>query len=59
MMRTSGGRGTEGWILAIPLAGILAAATMSNGGAHAMLILLESTIRETFGAVAKFFAQLL
>jgi hypothetical protein len=59
MMRTSGARGLEGWMLAIPLAAMFAAATMSNGGAHAMLILLESTIRETFGAVWHFFAQLL
>jgi hypothetical protein len=58
-MRTSGGRGAEGWILAIPLAAMFAAATMSHGGAHAMLIQLESTIRETFGAVVNFFAQLL
>ena len=58
-MRTSGGRGAEGWILAIPLAAMFVAATMSNGGAHAMLLLLESTIRETFGAVFIFFAQLL
>jgi uncharacterized membrane protein YraQ (UPF0718 family) len=58
-MRTSGGRGAEGWILGIPLAAMLVAATMSNGGAHAMLLSLESTVRETFGAVVNFFAQLL
>ena len=40
-MRTSGARGAEGWILAIPLAAMFVAATMSNGGAHAMLLLLE------------------
>jgi uncharacterized membrane protein YraQ (UPF0718 family) len=57
-MRTSGARGAEGWILAIPLAAMFVAATMSNGGAHAMLLLLESTVRETLGAVVSFFGQL-
>ena len=57
-MRTSGARGAEGWILAIPLAAMFVAATMSNGGAHAMLLLLESTVRETFGAVVSFLGQL-
>ena len=57
-MRTSGARGAEGWILAIPLAAMFVAATMSNGGAHAMLLFLESTVRETLGAVVSFFGQL-
>ena len=57
-MRTSGARGAEGSILAIPLAAMFVAATMSNGGAHAMLLLLESTVRETFGAVVSFLGQL-
>ena len=57
-MRTSGGRGAEGWILAIPLAAMFVAATMSNGGAHAMLLLLEGTVRETLGAVVNILGQL-
>ena len=59
MMRTSGARGLEGWMLVIPVAAMVAAATMSNGGAHAMLLMLESTIREALGAVWNFVAQLL
>ena len=57
-MRTSGGRGVEGWILVIPVAAMLVAATMSNGGAHAMLITLEATVRETITAVTSFFGEL-
>jgi hypothetical protein len=37
---------------------MLVAATMSNGGAHAMLLSLESTVRETLGAVVNFLGQL-
>ena len=58
-MRTSGGRGAEGWILAIPLAAMFAAAAMRNGGPHAMLLLIESTVRETFSAVVSFLGRLL
>ena len=57
-MRASGGRGTEGWIVVIPVAAMLIAVTMTNGGAHTMLITLEATIRETITAVAGFVVEL-
>jgi hypothetical protein len=57
-MRTSGGRGAEGWIIAIPVAAMLVAATMTNGGAHGMVVMLETTVRETITAVAGFLVAL-
>ena len=57
-MRTSGGPGHEGWILVIPVAAMLVAVTMTNGGAHAMLITLEAAIRETVTGVASFVVEL-
>ena len=58
-MRTSGGRGHEGWILVIPVAAMLVAVTMTNGGAHAMLISLDAAIREAVTGVANFVVNLL
>jgi hypothetical protein len=50
-MRTSGGRGAEGWIVAIPLLALVVAASMSAGGPEAMLRMLDDTIRTTMGSV--------
>ena len=58
-MRTSGGRGAEGWIMAIPIFALVVAASMSAGGLDAMLISLEGAIRQTFTAVADFVRGLL
>jgi hypothetical protein len=49
-MRTSGGRGADVWMLAIPVAALLVAGTVSAGGFDAMLLQLESAIRHTLGA---------
>ena len=49
-MRTSGGRGADAWMLAVPVAALLVAGTMSAGGFDAMLLQLESVIRHTFSA---------
>ena len=46
-MRTSGGRGVEGWIVAVPLIVLLVVSTMSSGGLDSMLSLLEDTVRST------------
>ena len=46
-MRTSGGRGVEGWIVAVPLIVLLVVSTMSSGGIGSMLSLLEDTVRST------------
>lgn len=51
-MRTSGGRGAEGWIMAIPVIALIIAASMSAGGPEAMALLLEGTIREVFTTAA-------
>lgn len=49
-MRTSGGRGADAWMLAIPVIALLVAGSMSAGGFDAVLLQLESAIRHTFGA---------
>ena len=53
-MRTSGGRGAEGWILVIPATAMFVTLTMSAGGPQGMILLLESTIRETITTVVSF-----
>ena len=53
-MRTSGGRGAEGWMLGIPIAALLFAASQSAGGTETMLIMVESTVRQTFTAAFDF-----
>jgi hypothetical protein len=40
--------------MAIPIVALAVAATMSAGGAEAMVTSLEGAIRETFSAVATF-----
>ena len=49
-MRTSGGRGADVWMIAIPLLALLVAASMSEGGLDAALLRLEGAIRHTFEA---------
>lgn len=53
-MRTSGGRGAEGWILAIPMLALIVAGSMAGGGVDAVLITIEGTIRETCTAIVNF-----
>ena len=50
-MRTSGGRGAEGWIMGIPIFALIVASTMSAGGVDGMLIMLEAVIRTTITSV--------
>jgi hypothetical protein len=50
-MRTSGGRGNEGWIVAIPIVGLIVAAMMSSGGVDGMLIVLEGVVRTAMTSV--------
>lgn len=57
-MRTSGGRGADAWMLAIPVAALVVAGTMSAGGFDGMLLQLESAIRHTFSAGINFVARL-
>ena len=44
-MRTSGAGGSEGWIMAIPIAALIVAASAAAGGPEALLMSLESTVR--------------
>jgi len=53
-MRTSGGRGAEGWIMAIPIVALIVAASMSSGGLNFSLISLERVVRQTITAVVDF-----
>lgn len=53
-MRTSGGRGAEGWIMAIPILALIVASTMSAGGVDGMLIMLEGTVRTTITSLVDF-----
>ena len=53
-MRTSGGRGADGWIMAIPIFALIVASTMSAGGIDGMLIVLEGIVRTTITSVVDF-----
>jgi hypothetical protein len=57
-MRTSGGRGADAWMFAIPLIALLIAGSMSAGGFDAMLLQLESAIRHTLSAGVNLVTQL-
>jgi len=57
-MRTSGGRGAEGWIVVVPVAALLVAMTMNNGGAHETLLTMERVIRDTFTTAFQFVREL-
>jgi hypothetical protein len=46
-MRTSGGRGSEAWLIVIPVLALLVAGAMSNGGLDSVLLTLNNAIRET------------
>lgn len=57
-MRTSGGRGAEGWIMIFPILALIVAASMSSGGLNASLISLESAVRQTIMSVVGFVSRL-
>jgi hypothetical protein len=44
-MRTSGAGGSEGWIMVIPIAALIVAASAVAGGPEALLMSLEGTVR--------------
>ena len=58
-MRTSGGRGADSWIVAIPIVALIVASTMSAGGIDGMLMMVDDLIRTTFTAVVDFVRALL
>ena len=49
-MRTSGAGGSEGWIMAIPIAALIVAASAAAGGPEALLVSLEGTVRSLVGS---------
>ena len=53
-MRTSGGRGADSWIVAIPILALLVASTMSAGGVDSMLTMLDGIIRTSITSVVDF-----
>jgi hypothetical protein len=57
-MRTSGGRGADAWMLAIPLLALAIAGTVSAGGFDAMLLQLEGAIRHSLSAGLDFISKL-
>ena len=58
-MRTSGGRGFEGWIMAIPLIALMVAASLANGGVDGLLYGIDSTVRQVLAAVVDFVRDVL
>ena len=58
-MRTSGGRGFEGWIMAIPLIALVVAASLANGGVDGLLYGIDSTVRQVLAAVVDFVRDVL
>jgi hypothetical protein len=57
-MRTNGRRGTEGWIMAIPLVALLVVLTRS-GGVESTLSDVESTLRGAVTSLVEFVGRLL
>ena len=58
-MRTSGGRGFEGWMIAIPLIALLVAASLANGGVDGLLYGIDSTVRQVLAAAVNFVRDVL
>ena len=58
-MRTSGGRGFEGWIMAIPLIALVVAASLANGGVDGLLYGIDSAVRQVLAAVVDFVRDVL
>lgn len=58
-MRTSGGRGAESWIVVIPIAALMIAMTMTNGGAHETVLTLERLARDMFTSAVELVHRLL
>jgi hypothetical protein len=53
-MRTSGGRGYEGWIIAIPVIALLVATSSKSGGVAGLLYDLNSALRQCGAVVVDF-----
>ena len=53
-MRISGGRGTDAWMLLIPVLALAVAGTMSVGGLDGVLLTIEHVVRNTVTASLEF-----
>ena len=53
-MRTSGGRGFEGWIMAIPVIALVVAASLASGGVDGLLYGIDGAVRQVVAAVVDF-----
>jgi hypothetical protein len=58
-MRTSGGRGFEGWIVSIPLIALVVAASQVHGGVDGLLYGIDSTVRAVLAAAMNFVRDVL
>jgi hypothetical protein len=58
-MRTSGAGGSEGWIMVIPIAALIVAASAAAGGPEALLLSLDGTVRGLFRAAVDLVSSLL
>ena len=58
-MRTSGGRGSEGWIMAIPIIALLVVASTRSGGLAPALYELNSAILQIWTAIMEFVQRVL
>ena len=53
-MRISGGRGHEGWLIAISLIGLLVVASLASGGVDGLLDGVDGAVRQVVAAVVGF-----
>ena len=53
-MRTSGGRGHEGWIIAVPVIALLAATSRANGGVDGLLSGIDGAVRQILAVMMDF-----
>jgi hypothetical protein len=53
-MRTSGERGTERWIVAIPILALIVVSAMSTGRIDSLLVLIGDFVRSLSTAVVDF-----
>jgi len=44
-MRTSGGGGSDGWMMFIPLLALVVFSAYATGGGHALLLTLDDIVR--------------
>ena len=53
-MRTSGGGGSDGWMMFIPLLALLVFSSYATGGGHALLLTLDGIVRTVVQSTISF-----